>query len=191
MATAKTPKKPTRSGDARVRSNDLGADESRASRSATADVERTDLDGTALSREQRLQMLRDEFKQEALPSVPAQPGWHYCWLTSNSSWDPLSKRERMGYEPVKPDEVRGFSVERMTTAGDGLVRCNEMILYKIPLEIYEMIMREFHHDQPQREEEALKARLKQGNADSSGRDLDEVEGFEDLGVSRQAPAHFA
>lgn len=117
-----------------------------------------------------------------------------CWLTTTSTYDTIAKRERMGYEPVKTEELRGFKVDRMGTASDGLVRVNEMVLYKCPQDVYNMIMQEFHHDQPQREEEALRAQIKQGagtSRDSAGRELEQVEGFEDLGIARQAPAHFA
>lgn len=189
MATTK--RNSPKTGDARLGRTNLSEDSSRAPRSATADEPRTNLDGTGLSKAERMRMIKDEFKQEALPNVPAIPGWHTCWLSSTSTYDPLSKRERLGYVPVEPAELRGFKVERTTTASDGLVRCNEMILYKIELDIYEAIMQEFHHDQPMREEEALKAQLKgQGHRDSDGRELGEIEGFEDLAVKRDAP-HFA
>src|SRR6187402_3064256 len=46
-------------------------------------------------------MLEDEFVQTALPSPPPLPGWHQAWLTSNSPYDSIQKRQRLGYVPVK------------------------------------------------------------------------------------------
>jgi hypothetical protein len=48
-------------------------------------------------------------------------------------------------------------------------------------------MREFHHDGPQREEEAIKSQLKQGAVDSEGKELEHIEGFDDIGTERAAP----
>lgn len=181
MATAKT--------DARTRRTNA-QDPERASRAA-ADLSRTDEDGTALTSQQRLQQIRDEFRQEALPTAPEIPGYHVCWLSSTSTYDPIQKRMRLGYTPVRADDIPGFNADRATSgAFEGCVSCNEMLLFKIPQDVYEMIMKEFHHDQPLREEESLKAALKkQGNEgkDSSGKELGEIEGFEDIAVKRSAP----
>lgn len=166
---------------------------SRAPRSATADAPRKDSDGTALTRQDRLRMIQDEFRQEALPQVPEIPGYHLCWLSTTSSYDPIAKRMRLGYTPVDHSELPGFNAERAASgAFTGAISCNEMLLFKIPLDTYEMIMQEFHHDQPLREEEALKQNLRKGERDSGGKELDgEVEGFDDIAVKRPAPTHYA
>jgi hypothetical protein len=181
MATDRKTKSTT---DARVRNH---AGDSRASRSA-ADAPRTEHDGTTMSSADRKKMLRDEFRQEALPRVPDIPGYHTCWLSTTSSYDPIHKRIRMGYEPVKLAEVPGMESFRMGTGEyEGAVACNEMLLFKIPNELYQEIMREFHHDGPQREEEAIKSQLKQGAVDSEGKELEHIEGFDDIGTERAAP----
>ena len=171
--------------DTRLR-KDAAAD-TRAPRSS-ADAERN-TDSSGLTREQRAAMLRSEFTQEALPGVPAAPGWHFCWLAANNAWDPLHKRIRLGYQPVTVEEVPELASFRMGTGEyTGVVACNEMLLFKIPTDIYDQIMREFHHDAPLREEEALRAQLKRQEVDSTGRELGDVEGFEDLGQRRRAPS---
>lgn len=175
--------------DARLRKTTQS--DSRAPRSQ-ADEVRKDTDGTAMSPSERKAMLRNEFRQEALPAAPDIPGWHCCWLASNSSYDPLHKRIRMGYEPVKVEEVPSLSSFRMTTGEhEGIVACNEMLLFKIPNELYQEIMQEFHHDAPLREEQAIKDSLRQGHQDSDGKDLETVEGFEDLAMRPQRRSSFA
>lgn len=186
MATAprKTPK-----SDTRLRSDARSGGESRVTRSVTADKSRTDKDGTALTKAERQKMIRDEFRQEALPRAPEIPGYHVCWLSSTSSYDPIHKRTRMGYEPVTVQEVAGMEHLKMGTGEHaGVIACNEMLLFKIRQEIYEEIMMEFHNDAPLREEESIVAQLKRGQKDSKGQELDEVEGFEDLAVRRPTPA---
>ena len=175
--------------DTRIRKD--AAAEVRGSRSVTADAERTK-DASGVSAEERARLLRDEFKQEALPTAPVIPGWHVCWLASNNNYDPIHKRMRLGYQPVMVEEVPSMSGYRMTT-GDyaGVVACNEMLLFKVPQEAYEQIMREYHHDAPLREEEGLRAQLVRGEKDSQGHELGQVEGFEDLAQRRPAPHQFA
>jgi hypothetical protein len=53
---------------------------------------------------------------------------------------------RIGYTPVKADEVPGFENFRVKAGEmEGFVACNEMVLYKIPSEIYQEYMDEVHH----------------------------------------------
>jgi len=142
------------------------------------------------------QMIRSEFTQEALPSPPAIPGWHLCWLSTTSNTDSIAKRMRIGYRPVGPDEVKGFTADRMNGGQfDGAVSCNEMVLFKVPEKVYQAIMREYHHNQPHREEEAIKERLstlKQQAVSSKGNAFEtSVEGFEDLAVKRAVPDFMA
>jgi hypothetical protein len=79
---------------------------------------------------------------------------------------------------VKADEYPNFENYRVK-AGEhvGFIACNEMLLYKIPMELYQDVMAHFHHEAPL--EEANKIRLQaeriQGR-DSSGRQLGQVEG---------------
>lgn len=134
--------------------------------------------------------MRSEFQQEALPDAPEIPGYHTCWLSTTSSYDPIHKRLRMGYEPVTPQDAPGLDTFRMKAAGtDGLITCNEMALYKIPNARYLEYMTVFHHDMPLDSEEAILSNLRQGHKDSTGRALEEVEGYEDLAVDK--PPQFA
>ena len=67
---------------------------------SSADVERTEKDGTALTMAERRQLMRQEWTQDVLPTPPKVPGWHYCWLSTTNSSDPIYKRVQKGYQPV-------------------------------------------------------------------------------------------
>lgn len=167
--------------------------EARGSR-AEEDTPRTNDEGTALSLEERRAMIRNEFLQEALPKAPSIPGFHCCWLSTTNSYDPIHKRMRLGYTPVSADEVRGFeSLKAASGEFPGAVACNEMVLFKIPMETYMMIMQEFHHIMPANEEEAIRAQLVRGEEDSEGKKLGQVEGdgYETFGSKAPAQGKFA
>jgi len=177
-----------RNEDTRLRKE--AATSTRGSR-AQEDQARSNDEGTALSVEDRRRMIRNEFAQEALPQVPPIPGYHLMWLSTTNSYDPIHKRMRLGYEPVSVDELLGFESFRMGSGEfAGCVACNEMLLFKIREDQYQAIMAEFHHNMPLEEEEALKAKLKQGHQDSEGQDLESVEGdgFERLVDKRRVPS---
>ena len=146
---------------------------------SSEDLERTDTDGTVSTSAERRRMLRNEWSQEALPTPPQIPGYHLCWLSSTSSYDPIHKRLRMGYTPVKADDVNGFELYKMKSGEwEGHVSCNEMILFKIPNELYQEIMEEFHHNMPLEEEQRIRQSLQsmEGDTDSNGKRLSNIEG---------------
>lgn len=137
------------------------------------------LDG--LSQAELDQLVASEFDQTALPNAPMIPGHHLVWLTTQSKYDTLQKRERLGYRPVRQSEVPGFDASNGVDVAskDGNVTCNEMILYKIREDMYQAIMRHFHHKRPMDEEagivDSIKAREQQ-ERDSAGKSLARVEG---------------
>ena len=132
-------------GDARLK-KDSGNDV-RGSRDS-ADVDRVQQDGSALSAEERRRLLRNEWVQEVLPTPPQVAGWHHCWLSTTNSTDPVYKRVQRGYVPVKTSEVPGFGAQYAAVGGefDGCVMCNEMLLFKIPVQLYNDLMTIYHHD---------------------------------------------
>jgi hypothetical protein len=145
---------------------------------ASLDRSRDAPEDSFVSADERRKMWKDEWTQSALPNVPEIPGWHVCWLSTTNSYDSIDKRIRLGYVPVQADELPEMKNSRVK-AGEhvGFIACNEMLLYKIPMELYQDVMAHFHHEAPL--EEANKIRLQaeriQGR-DSSGRSLGQVEG---------------
>ncbi len=172
--------------DARIKKS---ADAGRGDR-ASEDVRRQENDGTAYTVSERRQLFRNEWTQEALPTPPELPGFHMCWLSSTNSYDPINKRIRMGYSPVKVTEVAGFEHLGVKTGDyEGMIACNEMLLFKIPNEIYQEIMQEFHYHMPLEEEQRIKESAISNQRDSNGKTLGAVEGdgFNDFGVHRGIP----
>lgn len=161
--------------DSRIKRNNKADRESRAQQ----DASRAAPEEHMVSSEERRKMFRSEWLQEALPTPPEIPGYHLCWLSSTNQYDPIHKRMRMGYEPVKAEELPGFEHLKVK-AGEhaGFVSCNEMILYKMPMDLYQEIMFEIHHRAPLEEQDKIKVQQEQllGARDSGGRSLVSIEG---------------
>ncbi len=161
--------------DSRLKKSlNTGGRESRAS----LDSSREAPEEMFVSAEERRKMWKDEWVQSALPPAPDLPGWHVCWLSTTNSYDSIDKRLRLGYTPVMADEVKGYENWRVK-AGEhsGYVACNEMLLFKIPMDTYQDIMAHFHHDQPLEEANKIKMQAEsQVGRDSRGKPLGQVEG---------------
>jgi hypothetical protein len=161
-----------------------------------ADSDRVQQDGSALSAAERRRLLRNEWTQEVLPTPPAMPGFHLCWISTTNSTDPVHKRIQLGYQPVKVSEVPGFDQYKIADGGqfDGCIACNEMLLFKLPQEIYQDIMTIYHHDIPLEQEQSIKDRVSNvmHDRDSEGKQLTSVEGdFNNLGRAPARTPHFA
>ena len=131
-----------------------------------------------ISSEQRRKMWKDEWTQSALPSIPETPGWHFCWLSTTNGYDSIDKRIRLGYVPVKADEIPNYENYRVKAGEhDGYIACNEMLLYKLPMDIYQEVMTAMHHDAPLEDAEKIRVQAEQlQGKDSSGKRLGSVEG---------------
>ena len=185
--------KSDRFGDERLKKT-AGSD-ARGSRD-NADVDRVQQDGTTLSASERRRLLRQEWVSEVLPSPPGIPGFHLCWLSTTNSTDPLHKRIQLGYQPVKMSEVPGFELYKVDGGQfDGCVQCNEMLLFKIPEQVYQDLMVIYHHDIPLEQEAAIRERVSHvagEQVDSEGRKLLEIEGdFANLGKQSARTPSFA
>lgn len=180
-------------GDDRLVKKPSGAD-SRVSRDI-ADVDRVQNDGSALTAEQRRRLLRQEWVQTILPQLPELPGFHMCWVSTTNATDPVHKRIQLGYTPVKASELLGFDQYKVADGGqfEGCIACNEMLLFKIPMEIYQDIMTIYHHDIPLEQEQSIRERVYGSKEiDSNGRNLSEVEGdFNQLGRATSRTPTFA
>jgi hypothetical protein len=140
---------------------------------ASEDASRRPPEEKFMSAQERRKMWSDEWTQSALPKVPEIPGWHLCWLSTTNSYDTIDKRVRLGYVPVTADEVKGFESYRVK-AGEqvGYIACNEMLLFKLPMDVYQEVMTQMHYDAPLAEEERIRSQVESLSArDSSGRKL--------------------
>jgi hypothetical protein len=109
-----------------------------------------------MSDDDRLRLFQASFHQSVLPDIPSIPGYHICWLTASNPRDTIQMRARWGYVPITKDDVPGYDFVTVKT-GDhaGCIMVNEMIAYKLPIELYQRYMQESHHDAPEREEQKL------------------------------------
>ena len=164
-----------------------GGRESRASQ----DSRRESSTEMLASTKERRRMFRSEWVQESLPSPPPIPGFHVCWLSTTNGYDPIHKRLRMGYTAVKIEEVPGFENYKVKAGEhEGFVACNEMLLYKLPEDIYQEIMAELHHYAPQDEADKIRIQAEQvQGADSNGKRLGQLEGegIQSLDQARPVP----
>ena len=151
--------------------------------------DRTATENRELSDDERVEMFRQQFFQSSLPDLPKLPGWHPCWLTTTNPRDSIQTRIRLGYQPIKPEDVPGWEYATLKT-GDwsGFIGVNEMLAFKLPMSLYEKYMREAHHDAPLREEENLTdtADFLEQQARSSKSKLTLGDGNTELGQKRQA-----
>ena len=140
-----------------------------------------------ISDDDRLAMFRQQFFQAALPDLPKIPGYHVCWLTTTNPRDTINMRMRLGYEPVKPEDIPGWEASTVKSGEwQGLIGVNEMLAFKLPLSLYEKYMQEAHHDAPTRELEKLTdtAEFLQQQAENSGTYLVEGDGMQELRQNR-------
>ena len=156
---------------------------------ASEDASRKAPEEKFISTQERRRMWSEEWTQSALPKLPEIDGWHLCWLSTTNSYDSIDKRIRLGYVPVKSEEIPGYEDYRVK-AGEhvGYISCNEMLLFKLPMDIYQEVMTYHHHDQPREEAEKIRVQVAnlQGQRDSNGRSLVNVEG-EGIGSIEQQP----
>ena len=162
---------------------------------ASEDASRRAPEDKFISKQERRKMWSDEWTQSALPKVPDIPGWHLCWLSTTNGYDSIDKRMRLGYVSVKADEIRGFDNYRVKAGEDvGFIACNEMRLYKLPMEVYQEVMLQMHHEAPKEEADKVQIQVEQlqGNRDSSGKSLSKVEGegFGNLNRNVQTPVFY-
>lgn len=146
----------------------------------TAEDAAREADTGLLSSSDMERLIEDEFEQTALPTAPRLKGYHVVWLTTTSQYDPVQKRERLGYTPVRRDEMPGFdpSNGKSLSSFEGNITCNEMVLFKIPDDRYQVLMRYFHHKKPMQEETGIVDSIRNaaGQRDSNGKTLGQTEG---------------
>ena len=125
------------------------------------------------SKRERAEAFRDKWQNSALPDIPGGtiPGFHLCWLSTTNNYDSIDKRMALGYEPVKAAELgKGFeSLGKMSSGKfEGCVSCNEMVLFKLPEEIYQEVMRMLHLEDPLEHQRNITANVRSNAQDGKG-----------------------
>jgi hypothetical protein len=93
-----------------------------------------------------------------------------------------------GYEPVKASDLPGFANYKVAQGEfENCIACNEMVLFKLPEELYQDYMVYMHHELPAEAEEGIYQNALPQQRDSNGRSLGEVEGFDPLRKKVRTP----
>jgi len=126
-----------------------------------------------LARRERLDAFRDKWANSALPDLPAGiiPGFHLCWLSTTNTYDSIDKRMALGYEPVKAEELgNGFgSLGKMSSGKfEGCVSCNEMVLFKLPEDVYQEVMHLLHLEDPLEHQRNITAQVRGAAGEGKG-----------------------
>ncbi len=176
-----------RKTDARLNSDHSGARTDRRMEDRPVTQDR------ALSDDERVAEFRQQFFQSALPDLPKIPGYHVCWLTTENPRDPVHSRIRLGYEPIRETDIPGWEHSAIKT-GEwvGCIGVNEMLAFKLPLELYEQYMHFNHHEAPLSEEEKLSAAIRameaeMNQASKGAVELELEDGTAALGVAPEPP----
>lgn len=144
--------------------------------------------------DERLAMLRSSFHQAVLPDLPKIDGYHTVWLSKDNRSDPIHKRMNLGYVPITPADVPGWELAD-TFIGkwqdkDAIV-WNEMIGFKIPMDLYVLYARELHETRPRQNEVGITAQLDGKLLPDMGAETGTgTDGFRQLGA-RQPHGDFA
>jgi len=146
-------------------------DDRLANRAGEVVASRNSASEADLARKERLDAFRDKWANSALPDLPKDiiPGFHLCWLSTTNTYDSIDKRMALGYEPVKAGELgKGFEALGKMSSGkfEGCVSCNEMVLFKLPEDVYQEVMRMLHLEDPLEHQRNITAQVRdtaQGN----------------------------
>lgn len=93
---------------------------------------------------------KDVMRESLLPAIPEIPGWHVSWAITNS-YESVEKRVRLGFTPVKADELPQLENCRVKSGKHkGYLEYGEnslyVLLYKMPIDLHQEIMAHFHTD---------------------------------------------
>jgi len=125
------------------------------------------------SKRERAEAFRDKWQNSALPDLPQDiiPGMHLCWLSTTNNYDSIDKRMALGYEPVKASDLgAGFEGLGKMSSGkfEGCVSCNEMVLFKLPEEIYQEVMKMLHLEDPLAHQQNITANVRSSAQEGKG-----------------------
>ena len=131
------------------------------------------IDPDAKLKRERAEAFRDRWQNSALPDLPEGiiPGMHLCWLSTTNGYDSIDKRMTLGYEPVKASELgKGFENLGKMSSGkfEGCVSCNEMVLFKLPEELYQEVMRMMHLEDPLEHQRNITAQVRSTAQEGKG-----------------------
>lgn len=103
----------------------------------------------------------EEFDQNVLPKLPTIDGYHLVWVSTTNRYDSVNNYFKMGYSLVKQSEISAkdsdFSAYVSVTEGEyaGGIIASEMLMLKVPSEMYQEYMHYYHRELPDQLEGSL------------------------------------
>lgn len=153
----------------------------------------TDDRGLDADEDEKFALFAQTLFNSVLPDIPPIPGFHVCWLSTTHQSDTIPRRIRLGYTPIKPEEIQGFEHATLKSGEyTGFVGVNEMVAFKIPESLYQRFMQEAHHREPARQMEGISAQIDalKGQAERDGGRIMEGDGMADLHKSAPSRGRF-
>lgn len=139
----------------------------------------------------RVASRRNESLSNILPEPPQVPGYKLIWLSTTHTADTIPERKRRGYEPVKLEDIPGYESWSIKSGEwAGYVGVREMLLFKIPVELWAEDMHYVHHEAPMAEEQGIKDEIlgMKRDLESQGAKIDVGGGVNSLAAPvRQKP----
>lgn len=132
------------------------------------------MDDNSRSRADYIKAFAQEMYNNILPETPKIQGYHTCWVSTTNASDTPQRREAHGYERVRPEDLPGYDHITLTQGiFAGCVGLNEMILMKLPTDLWHVFMKISHEDRPYEQENTVRdvVRYLQETARDGGGDV--------------------
>lgn len=151
-------------------------------------------DDAERTRADYIKAFAQEMYNNILPETPKIPGYHTCWISTTNTSDTPQRREAHGYTRVRPDDLPGYDHITLTQGSfAGCIGLNEMILMKLPVDLWHAFMKISHEDRPYEQENTVRdvVRYLQEQARDGGGDVYLGTGMDALMRSQRRSPNFS
>lgn len=125
-----------------------------------ASEDRTAVDEREVEDNRREEASIDDWSFDKLPQLPVIPGYKTIWLSTTHKQDTISRRQKLGYTPIRPEEAPDLSAyASLSGEAAGVIQCEELVAYKLPEEKWIKYMTHFHHTRPLMDESGIKEEI--------------------------------
>lgn len=146
-------------------------------------------DDREMAEAERLELFLNTQHQTVLPNLPSMDGYHVCWLTTANARDSIQWRQSIGYELVRVEDCLGWQgIGSQVGNYSGVVGVNEMVAARIPITLYNKLMRAVGHYLPLAEEEKLRAQTNLIRDRARARNIEVQEGDGTADIVQRAGA---
>lgn len=136
---------------------ELRSSAGRHSETREAEARETTLGERGRSKAEMIRAFATEMYNNILPDTPKIEGYHTCWISTTNASDTPQRRESHGYERVRPEDLPGYDHITLTQGiFAGCVGLNEMILMKLPIDLWHKFMEIAHDVRPYEQEDKVR-----------------------------------